>query len=80
MLRQQVLPMSILQVPYSCKMAQMEQQMTAMRAEMNATMAPGHEVKIAGILEESGDSNAALGATLPVVLGLTFFLLTPCLK
>lgn len=43
--------------------------------EINATMAPGHEVKIAGILEESGDSNAALAATVPIVLGITFFLL-----
>ncbi len=43
--------------------------------EMNAAIAPGHNVKIAGILEESGDSNAALLATLPIVLGITFFLL-----
>jgi multidrug efflux pump subunit AcrB len=43
--------------------------------EINAGIAPGHNVKIAGILEESGESNAALAATLPIVLGITFFLL-----
>lgn len=43
--------------------------------EMNAGLAPGHNVKIAGILEESGKNNAALIATLPIVIGITFFLL-----
>lgn len=43
--------------------------------ELNAGLAPGHNVKIAGILEESGKNNAALIATLPIVIGITFFLL-----
>ncbi|WP_296722476.1 efflux RND transporter permease subunit [Erythrobacter sp.] len=42
---------------------------------MNADLAPGHNIKIAGILEESGKNNAALIATLPIVIGMTFFLL-----
>jgi multidrug efflux pump subunit AcrB len=42
---------------------------------MNATLAPGHHIRIAGILEESGKNNAALIATLPIVIGMTFFLL-----
>jgi multidrug efflux pump subunit AcrB len=42
---------------------------------MNAGLAPGHNIKIAGILEESGKNNAALIATLPIVIGVTFFLL-----
>ncbi|MGB7406738.1 MAG: efflux RND transporter permease subunit [Pacificimonas sp.] len=43
--------------------------------ELNETMAPGHEVKIAGILEESGQTNAALASTAPLVFGIIFFLL-----
>jgi multidrug efflux pump subunit AcrB len=43
--------------------------------EMNEGLAPGHNIKIAGILEESGKNNAALIATLPIVIGITFFLL-----
>lgn len=43
--------------------------------EMNQRLAPGHNIKIAGILEESGKNNAALIATLPIVIGMTFFLL-----
>lgn len=43
--------------------------------EMNKGLAPGHNIKIAGILEESGKNNAALIATLPIVIGITFFLL-----
>lgn len=42
---------------------------------MNEGLAPGHNVKIAGILEESGKNNSALVATLPIVIGITFFLL-----
>jgi len=42
---------------------------------MNEKLAPGHNIKIAGILEESGKNNAALIATLPIVIGMTFFLL-----
>lgn len=43
--------------------------------EMNEKLVPGHNIKIAGILEESGKNNAALIATLPIVIGMTFFLL-----
>ncbi len=43
--------------------------------EMNKGLAPGHNIKIAGILEELGKNNAALVATLPIVIGITFFLL-----
>ena len=43
--------------------------------EMNEGLAPGHNIKIAGILEELGKNNAALIATLPIVIGMTFFLL-----
>ncbi|MGB3472315.1 MAG: efflux RND transporter permease subunit [Erythrobacter sp.] len=43
--------------------------------QMNEGLAPGHNIKIAGILEESGKNNAALIATLPIVIGMTFFLL-----
>ena len=43
--------------------------------ELNANIAPGHEVKIAGILEETAENNAALAATAPLLLGLIMFLL-----
>ncbi|MEM6907825.1 MAG: efflux RND transporter permease subunit [Pseudomonadota bacterium] len=42
---------------------------------INADLAPGHEVKIAGILEESVQTNEALAAIMPLVFGLIFFML-----
>lgn len=43
---------------------------------MNQDLAPGHFVEFDGVIDDTGESNAALGATVPLVLGLIFLFLT----
>ncbi|MEM1086164.1 MAG: efflux RND transporter permease subunit [Pseudomonadota bacterium] len=39
-------------------------------AEFNASLEPGHFAELDGILDDSGATNAALAATLPLILGM----------
>jgi len=43
--------------------------------ELNATLAPGHSIEFAGILEDTAEANAALASTMPVVLFIILTLL-----
>ena len=42
---------------------------------LNSSLAPGHSIEFDGILDDTVQTNAALGATLPAVLGLIVLLL-----
>ena len=43
--------------------------------EMNARLAPGHSIEFDGILDDTVQTNAALAATLPAIIGLIVLLL-----
>ena len=43
--------------------------------ELNARLAPGHEVEFDGILDDTVETNAALAATMPLIFGIIVLLL-----